>query len=210
MQTVQDGDFVEEHDIIENDQQQQQQQKTPAFTFQKSNVTDDIESGSSDGFDVPQTGLANDDDSAHNETPPFVLTSSSSSTSLNDEQQSACLHDLEIGETDNHDDDDQSGAEQEDYNCENGYVRVGRRLVPNCCAICLCEYEVCDKIVSSVSCKHVFHLDCMVHWLVKMQSGTPCPVCRQDFTDLVEHKRERRIRWAADTSFDHAAIVWSR
>lgn len=75
-----------------------------------------------------------------------------------------------------------------------------RRRVPNCCAICLGPYEVNEKVVWSFNnsksvtsshdainisgCKHAFHYDCMIDWLIKVQEGTPCPCCRQEFTDL--------------------------
>ena len=197
MQTVKEEDFVEENDASQLANPVQQPAKS--LTLQKSNLTDDIESGSSDG-DLQPSGLDNGSD---DDGPPAVPTNGSSDSN-NDDQP-----DLEAGES-NDDNIIVEEEEEEEEDCENGYLKVGRRLVPNCCAICLCEYEVDDKIVSSCSCKHVFHLDCMVHWLVKMQDGTPCPVCRQDFTDLVAHRRERRIRWAAEQSFDQSAITWSR
>jgi Ring finger domain len=63
---------------------------------------------------------------------------------------------------------------------------ASRRRVHNCCAICLCQYEVGDTVVWSCRrlCKHAFHVDCMVDWLTKMRDGTPCPCCRQEFTDI--------------------------
>ena len=60
------------------------------------------------------------------------------------------------------------------------------REVPNNCAICLSSYEIGDKVVwsSNERCNHAFHEDCVVEWLIKMQEGTPCPCCRQEFTNL--------------------------
>lgn len=60
------------------------------------------------------------------------------------------------------------------------------RYSPNCCAICLCSYEIGETIVwsSNNSCHHVFHYECILQWLVKMRKGTPCPCCRQEFTDI--------------------------
>lgn len=61
--------------------------------------------------------------------------------------------------------------------------------IPNECAICLCGYEKGDTIVTSCNpeCPHVFHLECIVEWLVKMQEGTPCPCCRRTFVELDGH-----------------------
>eukprot|EP00562_Extubocellulus_spinifer_P023704 CAMPEP_0178633550 /NCGR_PEP_ID=MMETSP0698-20121128/12143_1 /TAXON_ID=265572 /ORGANISM="Extubocellulus spinifer, Strain CCMP396" /LENGTH=391 /DNA_ID=CAMNT_0020273131 /DNA_START=39 /DNA_END=1214 /DNA_ORIENTATION=+ len=62
----------------------------------------------------------------------------------------------------------------------------GSRPVPNCCAICLAEYEINDVVIWSPnpSCVHAFHGECIVEWLGKMQDGTPCPCCRQTFVEL--------------------------
>ena len=79
--------------------------------------------------------------------------------------------------------------------CETGYLMLNcKRQVPNCCAICLCPYDVDDAVVwsSNQACKHAFHEDCMVDWLTKMQNGTPCPCCRQEFTDLESSARPQR------------------
>ena len=61
-----------------------------------------------------------------------------------------------------------------------------QRVIPNQCAICLCDYAKGDIAVfsSNTLCQHAFHRDCIVEWLVKMQEGTPCPCCRQTFVDL--------------------------
>jgi hypothetical protein len=76
--------------------------------------------------------------------------------------------------------------------------------VPNCCAICLGNYEVGEKVVrsSNQGCPHAFHEECMVDWLTKMLDGTPCPCCRADFTDLEKFQRERRITWKAGNAFN--------
>jgi len=46
------------------------------------------------------------------------------------------------------------------------------------CAICLCGFEDHDKICESskISCKHVFHKNCMMGWLMKHEE---CPMCRE-------------------------------
>ncbi|RDX79114.1 putative E3 ubiquitin-protein ligase RHA4A, partial [Mucuna pruriens] len=43
------------------------------------------------------------------------------------------------------------------------------------CCVCLGEFEVKEEVVQIPYCKHVFHLDCIHHWL---QSNSTCPLCR--------------------------------
>lgn len=70
---------------------------------------------------------------------------------------------------------------------------INQRAIPNQCAICLCDYTKGDTIIlSSTSCPHAFHQECIVEWLVKMQEGTPCPCCRQTFVELDERVIESR------------------
>jgi len=54
------------------------------------------------------------------------------------------------------------------------------------CPICLCDFEVGDEICYSRNkpCKHVFHKDCMVDWLMKSDE---CPCCRRIFLRNVEN-----------------------
>uniref|UniRef100_A0A6V2DJT5 RING-type domain-containing protein n=1 Tax=Ditylum brightwellii TaxID=49249 RepID=A0A6V2DJT5_9STRA len=68
----------------------------------------------------------------------------------------------------------------------------GNRVIPNCCAVCLCSYDVGDKLVwsSNLNCSHAFHEECIVDWLIKMQEGTPCPCCRQEFTNLPDRSKK--------------------
>jgi len=57
------------------------------------------------------------------------------------------------------------------------------RQVPNLCAICICNYEVEDSVVfsSNSACEHVFHHDCIHHWLMKQRGAPLCPCCRREF-----------------------------
>jgi hypothetical protein len=54
---------------------------------------------------------------------------------------------------------------------------------PNCCAICLESYQPGEVVAWSCTCKHVFHQDCISHYLSKKMIGgeMPCPCCRQQF-----------------------------
>ena len=89
--------------------------------------------------------------------------------------------------------------------------------VPNCCIICLDEYKPGDVVVWSCNsqCQHAFHRTCIIKYFIKSQKkidGTPCPCCRNDFTDLEVEKRKRKrqrrrtIRTSTSSSFDLSAI----
>ena len=83
------------------------------------------------------------------------------------------------------------------------------RSVPNCCAVCLMAYDPGETVVwsSNPDCLHAFHEECLLDWLVhSKQEGTPCPCCRQSFTDLVTFRKERKIRWAAGRTFDTSVV----
>jgi len=82
-----------------------------------------------------------------------------------------------------------SSAESMEYvSSVAGEASQDSHRIPNQCAICLCDYEKGDTIVTSFNgdCPHAFHQECIVEWLVKMQDGTPCPCCRQTFVELDE------------------------
>lgn len=77
------------------------------------------------------------------------------------------------------------------------------KICPNVCTICLMEYEPSERVSwsSNKECTHVFHEDCITHWLVSLGrtkskmlrfSEEPteaqllnyeleCPCCRQEF-----------------------------
>ena len=44
------------------------------------------------------------------------------------------------------------------------------------CSICLTEFEK-ENMVSSTSCNHIFHHDCIKEWT---HYKTSCPVCREE------------------------------
>lgn len=114
------------------------------------------------------------------------------------------------------DDDNDGGDDANDDDLEassqcsvenSGQLKLGNeKLAPNCCVICLTGYAVGDKVVwsSNQQCQHAFHQDCVVGWLVKMQPETPCPCCRQEFTDLEKDREERKVVWSG------AAFDWHR
>ncbi|XP_022157001.1 probable E3 ubiquitin-protein ligase RHA4A [Momordica charantia] len=43
------------------------------------------------------------------------------------------------------------------------------------CCVCLGEFEIKEELLQVPSCKHVFHIDCMNHWLT---TNSTCPLCR--------------------------------
>ncbi|KAJ9148099.1 hypothetical protein P3X46_030193 [Hevea brasiliensis] len=43
------------------------------------------------------------------------------------------------------------------------------------CCVCLGEFEIKEELLQIPSCKHVFHIECIHHWL---HSNSTCPLCR--------------------------------
>ena len=81
------------------------------------------------------------------------------------------------------------------------HTKLGDRLVPNCCAVCLSPYEEGDDVVWSMNecCIHAFHEDCVTEWLTKLQEGNSCPCCRSVFVDSYEDKPIKAIySWRPD------------
>ena len=85
---------------------------------------------------------------------------------------------------------------------ENNNKDNSVREVPAFCAICLKQYQLSDEVSwsSNSQCTHVFHQDCIAHWMVtllkkrgnglftirrgandRIIGGLDCPMCRQEF-----------------------------
>ncbi|XP_016476185.2 putative E3 ubiquitin-protein ligase RHA4A [Nicotiana tabacum] len=43
------------------------------------------------------------------------------------------------------------------------------------CCVCLGEFEIKEELHQLPSCKHIFHVECIRHWL---RSNFTCPLCR--------------------------------
>lgn len=48
-------------------------------------------------------------------------------------------------------------------------------LLHDRCCVCLGDFEFKEELLQVPSCKHVFHIDCIHHWL---HTNTSCPLCR--------------------------------
>lgn len=49
----------------------------------------------------------------------------------------------------------------------------------HCCFICLEDFHEGEVICQSQGCRHCFHQECIVSWLINHRSD--CPACRQEF-----------------------------
>ncbi|XP_068666642.1 probable E3 ubiquitin-protein ligase RHA4A [Aristolochia californica] len=43
------------------------------------------------------------------------------------------------------------------------------------CSVCLGDFELKEQLHQLLHCKHIFHVDCIRHWLV---TNATCPLCR--------------------------------
>jgi hypothetical protein len=128
---------------------------------------------------------------------PVVVDTTATTTAvaaLNSNDSNVNFLDLEAGRK-------MEEEEEEEEEKEDGFLILPHRVprhfpsssssavaeVHNLCAICLESYSPGDSVVwsSNPKCCHVFHTDCMVHYLVRVKNGgTSCPTCRQTFTVL--------------------------
>jgi len=44
------------------------------------------------------------------------------------------------------------------------------------CGICIDEFSLGEKIINPTNCTHIFHAECIVHWL---EHHYDCPICRE-------------------------------
>jgi len=61
------------------------------------------------------------------------------------------------------------------------------------CPICINEYAIGDKYVIFKGCQHLFHSECILHWL---ERHSECPICRKQVvceTQIREAARSIRI-----------------
>jgi len=78
-------------------------------------------------------------------------------------------------------------SDNEDEEVETLYLRLPirdgeghSRSVEANCTICFSDYQQGDRVVwSDLRCKHAFHYDCILPWLVKGKKR--CPICRDWF-----------------------------
>ncbi|VFQ82200.1 unnamed protein product [Cuscuta campestris] len=71
--------------------------------------------------------------------------------------------------------------------CELGLKKEVREMLPvivfnesfsvkdSQCSVCLGDYQADDRLQQIPSCGHIFHEDCIDHWL---STHTTCPLCR--------------------------------
>lgn len=62
-----------------------------------------------------------------------------------------------------------------------------RKELSSGCMICLEPFAEGETLMHSIdvdSCRHIFHEECLCHWLVR-QNTTGCPCCRQEFVGTV-------------------------
>lgn len=47
---------------------------------------------------------------------------------------------------------------------------------PECCVVCLCEFQNDEEVRFLKNCKHIFHKECLDRWMIRDQRS--CPLCR--------------------------------
>ena len=160
--------------------QQQQQQK------QKQQKQKQIQSHSQRRISDEE---AQDDDASH--TSCIHSTTERSHSQTSEETMSVTItiakedgEDESSGNTNNdhdHDDNDDQQKEQQFLHDEE------EGLEGPTCAICLDPFHTGDLICvpNNDKCNHIFHKDCMSHWLVM---HSKCPICRENYLETDDSK----------------------
>jgi len=147
-----------------------------------------------------------------NNSDNFVADCSIKDTKCEQNEAENDAHERDDCNQNHHHDDIETGEQDSSlsfFDEDTGQLKLrSGKLVPNCCAVCLSGYRVGDIVTwsSNPECIHAFHRECVVDWLIKMQPETPCPCCRQEFTDLEEIRKESKIIWVGTFAFDVNAI----
>mmetsp|Transcript_20086 Transcript_20086/g.31026 ORF Transcript_20086/g.31026 Transcript_20086/m.31026 type:complete len:345 (+) Transcript_20086:332-1366(+) len=78
--------------------------------------------------------------------------------------------------------------------------RCDHRVISGVCTICICPYEVDERVTWSTneSCSHAFHEECILLWLGKGKKR--CPVCRNYFCPTLHLNKEEVNKLTEDAS----------
>jgi hypothetical protein len=134
--------------------------------------------------------------------------------------QTVTKNDIILDQDETEEEDDNIYFDSDLYKGKLAIPRENHPTVPNCCVICLEEYQPGHRVVWSTNaqCEHVYHRDCVVKYFDKIQrkvADTPCPCCRATYTDLTVEIRAkkrggRRIRTTTGANRIVAGIPWFR
>jgi hypothetical protein len=119
------------------------------------------------------------------ENPPIVRKNTEDTSELQDEENPIKQSVDESGEPENGDKEALQNLDEANHDVS--------------CAICLCEYEENELIVSGTSCRHLFHKSCAFEWMSKHDH---CPYCRKEMITADEMRAtalellgERRVNY---------------
>lgn len=58
------------------------------------------------------------------------------------------------------------------------------------CCVCLGDFEMEEQLHQIPSCNHIFHIDCIHHWLI---ANATCPLCRIPVLPLTKDPLEKFV-----------------